>query len=91
MSKARQKSLDVRFLLCCVALLAGTSGCSCSSHIPESGPGEGPVSEIRNVQTGELIQAAPDSAAAPGAEQFGTPTNAQPAAVKAKTTADTLP
>lgn len=39
-------------------LLACCSGCSCS-RIPESPPGPGPIGEIRNVQTGELIQASP--------------------------------
>jgi hypothetical protein len=100
------KSLAVRFLLCCAGLLscagvlACTGGCSCSSHIPESPPGDGPVGEIRNVQTGQVIQATPGTP-----NPYGTPTNSQPTAananrpplpgkpapVKAKTTADTLP
>jgi hypothetical protein len=97
----------VRFLLCCAGLLACTTGCSCSSHIPESPPGDGPVGEIRNVQTGQVIQQTPGGVPAvpnPNASNpsstptYSQPANAnhapvpgQPAPVKPATTSDTLP
>jgi hypothetical protein len=69
----------VRFLLGVAALLMCTAGCSCSSHIPESPPGEGPIGEIKNLQTGEVI-----SGSAPSAPTSSTPSSSpnysQPAA-----------